>query len=1391
MSDEQRFLTLGNGKQISIDKLFGKLEKKDIASNNKLLKIFDFFDKDGNGVIENSNSQGANEIISLWDTIKSSATKNGNSILEENEANELLENIVDKDGKTLKDNGIFAKDLFGFLKFIVGKEQEAINTNLENITPVEYTAEEIKEITINDMDNDIQKARELFEAQKNNQGDVSNFVNDTKENFDTKLASSRVERYIKNEEFTNYLIKKSNSEEGLSEKEYLELKVNHLINLISSLKEYSLFTEINANAINFTFITGKKTNREQEILDNELELSKIKEILERLTPEEINTLTSQVLQLEDSPEQDSRYNIEFGGKNNTPKADVSELNNDSNRIYFKNQGFELEASKGSIKSLSETNTAYRKMSFEETFKKERGVEYSKEKIEEYLKKEAEIQFLLGIHNRNEQIKNLLKDSTSLVKGNNSFGADSKTLSQGLERLETDLNLAFRQLYGEDIAKTQEVIDEILGKNSGVEVVINENYITELKFPEGGLKDFAMVKLSEGLQNKLDKNFQTALQGKSLEEHSKDLQVLYKEAYGDKNSEEMAKAFIESQQEGVQNTKAVVQGAGMVAMVGAQLIPVGGQLATSLVAGSGTLIATFGSTAVSAAENYSKAGGPTEEDKQAMLEELKTSLALVGSGIGIGKASSGLFRALVAKNCPKFLAWASEVGADTAASLLADYAITGQIDISGEGIAQIQNILVGLLHAKGNLKGYINTHAGDLTNKTASDVADVGKLTGKKNNNVDISELPKGSLENDNMTLTRAKSENPAERVSTAIIKDAIENGDFDDSGMRLWTPESLDAELKDWELYPNRSVNNLETLSLIINGKLSETLKFQYEKLGQVFKDIVTKNQTKIRDLENKYANDKTGFAQEFIKILAKEFSIDGIEPKIEFVKLEASDGAYDWKTGTLYLNDKLTNSSDIQTMIAHEFVHFLQFKDIVTLKGKDGVKEIYLSNNCKNFLENKTREELNSRGIDYDSLSQDEQVYCKDLIADCLAEQNLTEYNVGLAKFAQEHPFEEGSLNQYLARIYKSENKDMAQFDTSDYYNQVIEREAYFLGNGKLGDNTKINKELLSNKIALDAVDQSVTPAGLLNHSYRQRIQLVHFSKNGGLDSREVLLFENFKRAMNKVLVATDGKGELPEDVIFKEMPQRPGGVACKDGDAKSISVNRCFLDHIDTSIQGIVQQLKDVGMLKLDINGKFHVPEFLKNDITRKLENLLNTYNDKMKLSDKFELYDCYIGYLVDLQSQIRRHPFITIEKIMKIGSNQIALKKQGLFKTRQEVNTMSKEEQFKYLKGIAAITGIPKNAVLIRDIDHTYIHELGHLNHMLSKVDEAVLRSKKVIEEHQNNIEIQNTCSKVTRYAQSSPMEFVAEVFSGLVAGQKFDDDVMALYLKYKGPQIFNMN
>ena len=311
------------------------------------------------------------------------------------------------------------------------------------------------------------------------------------------------------------------------------------------------------------------------------------------------------------------------------------------------------------------------------------------------------------------------------------------------------------------------------------------------------------------------------------------------------------------------------------------------------------------------------------------------------------------------------------------------------------------------------------------------------------------------------------------------------------------------------------------------------------------------------------------------------------------------------------------------------------------------------------------------------------------------------------------------------------------------------------------------------------------------IRRDYYQRIKSIHFSKDGGLYSRELKMYENFQRAMHKLLIATDGKVKLPENIRFRDIPQRSTGLACYETGTLDISVNRCFLDNIDSMLKDLVKDLQDVNMLNVDIDGKIHIPDFLKNDITLKLENKLNAYNDTMSLADKFEIYS-QMGYYASLQSQIRRHPHITIEKIMKNGDNISALKEQGLYKTKQEVTAMNKDEQIAYLKQIAAITGIPENAVLIRDGAQVYLHELGHLNQAsnCSKEDYyTLLHSKELIEEHQNNSEIQDICSKVSRYAQSQPSEFVAEVFSGLAAGQKFDADVMALYAKYKGPQLFD--
>jgi hypothetical protein len=44
-----------------------------------------------------------------------------------------------------------------------------------------------------------------------------------------------------------------------------------------------------------------------------------------------------------------------------------------------------------------------------------------------------------------------------------------------------------------------------------------------------------------------------------------------------------------------------------------------------------------------------------------------------------------------------------------------------------------------------------------------------------------------------------------------------------------------------------------------------------------------------------------------------------------------------------------------------------------------------------------------------------------------------------------------------------------------------------------------------------------------------------------------------------------------------------------------------------------------------------------------------------------------------------------------------------------------------------------------------------------------------------------------TRVSKLAAENPKKFVAEVFAGMMAGRKFDQDVMELYRKFLGPEL----
>jgi len=78
------------------------------------------------------------------------------------------------------------------------------------------------------------------------------------------------------------------------------------------------------------------------------------------------------------------------------------------------------------------------------------------------------------------------------------------------------------------------------------------------------------------------------------------------------------------------------------------------------------------------------------------------------------------------------------------------------------------------------------------------------------------------------------------------------------------------------------------------------------------------------------------------------------------------------------------------------------------------------------------------------------------------------------------------------------------------------------------------------------------------------------------------------------------------------------------------------------------------------------------------------------------------------------------------------------------------------------------------------HPLIHEVGHAAHYKSdpRLYDA-LRYRRWIPEEAASI-----AGKVSKYAETHPSEFIAEVFAGLVGGTTYDAQVMEIYSKFRG-------
>lgn len=288
--------------------------------------------------------------------------------------------------------------------------------------------------------------------------------------------------------------------------------------------------------------------------------------------------------------------------------------------------------------------------------------------------------------------------------------------------------------------------------------------------------------------------------------------------------------------------------------------------------------------------------------------------------------------------------------------------------------------------------------------------------------------PKGMNVEEDALLEKATKENPVE-VVTEKVKKQWQQADLKKEA----TEEKVDLFNPDTKAGLNEPTPEVkdEVTSLIFTGKLKDSLTQHYNELGNVFKDIAKNRSADFKKLVKECGSDKEAFCKGVISILSEEIGMKGFEPKIEMKNLtEEADGQADWTKGTIYINSTENNVKKLVGLISHEYVHMLQYRDILAQYGEKGLREVIMNDN--NIPQEKKESQLS------------------EILKSPYTKKLLDNYDN-----LKHSP--ENSLNEYITRIYKDEfsngidpNKDM-----KGYTNQGVEREAYHLGSGKLGNNT------------------------------------------------------------------------------------------------------------------------------------------------------------------------------------------------------------------------------------------------------------------------------------------------------------------------------------------------
>lgn len=479
----------------------------------------------------------------------------------------------------------------------------------------------------------INSSIEIIMQQAEEQGVISSAYNSLKEYFDSQMSLSSVCRVVFAEKAAADLLQRA-QDGDLTKEEYWKTKISTAIDMLTA---------------------GRELSDEQRTC--------LEERFAQYTPEELNALIDKIKYTnnEDYTKAASQVDklIEEG------RSLLQSRRPDSSNIS-------LNEKPDSIRALMKSAEGKELMTFNEVYKLERGVDFSPEALKEYDEATARYAMAVTVSNKADRIKNSVSNAMTRLQA---FNHPDCTYEQRVEaemKLEITLLAQLKRLYGDDEEKINEELQNISEgqmsyKDGKVEYTSDQ-------------KPSILLDASQKFLDKIEQRKNKMLEGKTVEDYKNDLASSYELAYGRKNATQLARAFENDQEQVVGKIKAGVEYAGFGVMVAGMFICPPAALA-------GALTASFGGVGVEALNESTRKDGLTKEAKEKIQKELITNTALFAIGGAAGKMGASAKAALLAQKCPTLMACIADIGLDSTISLIGDLALTGQLDIEGEGLSQ--------------------------------------------------------------------------------------------------------------------------------------------------------------------------------------------------------------------------------------------------------------------------------------------------------------------------------------------------------------------------------------------------------------------------------------------------------------------------------------------------------------------------------------------------------------------------------------------------------------------------------------------------------------------------------------------------------------------------------